>query len=127
MTTWTMPLSYDKPPLSLNDRGHWSKFEPHRYGLRAEAHKRARSMKIPRDLEHITTRLHYVAPDGRRRDEDNLLATAKPLWDGLVDAGIVADDTSEYMTKLMPRIHPKGTPAPAALWLIISDERGADL
>lgn len=127
MTTWTMPLSYAKPPLSLNDRGHWSKSEPARYGLRMEAFKRARSMKLPVHLDHIVTRLHYIAPDNRRRDEDNLLATAKPLWDGLVDAKVVADDTSEFMTKLMPKIHPKGTDGPANLWLTISDDRGADL
>ena len=119
MTTWTMPLSYDKPPLTLNQRGHWAKTDQHRKALRNEAMLRARALDIPVGLPHIVTRLHYLPPDRRRRDEDNLIATAKPLWDGLVDAGIVPDDTSAYMTKLMPRIH-QPTPEGPALWLTIT-------
>lgn len=120
MSTWTMPLSYDRPPLTLNQRGHWRVHDPARKALRAEAATRARALGIPA-CGHITTRLHYRAPDRRRRDEDNLIATAKPLWDGLVDAGIVPDDTSEYMTKLMPIIHPPDGTGPA-LWLAIDAE-----
>lgn len=71
--------------------------------LRAFAAAEARRQSIPH-LDHICTRLVWTPPDRRRRDEDNIIATAKPLWDGLVDAGVVDDDTSEYMTKLMPRI-----------------------
>ncbi|WP_162786781.1 hypothetical protein [Janibacter anophelis] len=41
----------------------------------------------------------YEPPDRRRRDEDNLFATLKPLADGLVDAGVVADDTPDLMRK----------------------------
>lgn len=119
MTTWIMPLSYDRPPLSLNQRGHWAKTDKHREALRHEAKTRARSLGVPTGQTHITTRLHYRAPDRRRRDEDNLILTAKPLWDGLVDAGVVPDDTSEYMTKLMPKIHPPALEGPA-LWLTIT-------
>lgn len=122
MTTWTMPLSYDKPPLNLNQRDHWGKTTGPRKTLRTEARLRAKSMGIPTGMPHITTRLHYRAPDRRRRDEDNLIATAKPLWDGLVDAGIVPDDTSDYMTKLMPKIHPPAPEGPA-LWLTIEGEQ----
>ncbi|MGP9619862.1 hypothetical protein [Corynebacterium sp. AOP34-BR1-29] len=118
-TTWTMPLSYDKPPLTLNQRGHWAKTDAHRKALRAWAKVAARRIGVPTGLGHITTRLHYRAPDRRRRDEDNLIATAKPLWDGLVDAGIVPDDTSAYMTKLMPKIWPPSPEGPA-LWLTIT-------
>jgi crossover junction endodeoxyribonuclease RusA len=121
MTTWTMPLSYTKPPLSLNDRGHWAKTDQHRKALRAWSCAAARKIGVPTGMGHITTRLHYRPPDRRRRDEDNLIATAKPLWDGLVDAGIVPDDTSEFMTKLMPRIHPPAPEGPA-LWLTIEGD-----
>lgn len=103
---WVLPVPYDRPPLSLNDRKHWAKANPHRQALRRAGALLARSAGIPRGLPHIHTRLHYIPSDNRRRDEDNLIATAKPLWDGLVDAGIVHDDNSQYMTKYMPRIHP---------------------
>ena len=68
-------------------------------------------------LPHIHTRLFYLQPDRRRRDEDNLILTAKPCWDGLVDAGVVPDDTSDYMTKLMPRIIGPLKNTPPAIWL----------
>lgn len=37
----------------------------------------------------------FVVPDRRKRDMDNLLASLKPAWDGLVDAGVLAGDDSE--------------------------------
>lgn len=119
MTEWTLNLTYRKPPLTLNQRGCWAKHDPHRKALRHQAAQLAQAARIPKNLTHITTRLHYRAPDRIRRDEDNLIATAKPLWDGLVDAGIVPDDTSQYMTKLMPIIHPPDGTGPA-LWLTIT-------
>lgn len=87
MTEWTLNLTYRKPPLTLNQRGCWAKHDPHRKALRHQAAQLAQAARIPKNLTHITTRLHYRAPDRIRRDEDNLIATAKPLWDGLVDAG----------------------------------------
>lgn len=117
-----MPLSDTKPPLNLNHRGHWAKTSPIKARLRLEAATRAKQMQIPKS-NHITTRLHYVAPDKRRRDSDNIIATAKPLWDGLVDAEIVPDDIPEHMTKIMPKIHPPDKNGPR-MWLeIIIEER----
>lgn len=122
MTLYRLDLTgYDRPPLNLNHRAHWAQSSPHRRALRAEAAHLAAEHRIG-PCEHITTRLHYRAPDRRRRDEDNLIATAKPLWDGLVDAGVVPDDTSEFMTKLMPAIHPSDGTGPA-LWLTVDTER----
>lgn len=120
MTLYRMHLTAKRPPLTLNQRGSWRTHDGARKALRREAAVRARSLNIPH-CDHITTRLHYRAPDRRRRDEDNLIATAKPLWDGLVDAGVVDDDTSEFMTKLMPEIHPPTTDGPA-LWLDIDTD-----
>lgn len=42
-----------------------------------------------------TTTFHVT--DKRRRDLDNLMASIKPLWDGLVDAGILADDSAKHL------------------------------
>ena len=39
-------------------------------------------------VAHVT----FVVTDNRRRDGDNLLAMLKPLWDGMVDAGLIRDD-----------------------------------
>ena len=45
------------------------------------------------------------------RDSDTIYPTFKAMCDGIVDAGIVPDDTPEYMTKLAPiiRHEPGGT------------------
>lgn len=42
---------------------------------------------------------------------DNLVPTLKAAADGLVDAGVVRDDTPDLMTKVMPILHePDGDP-----------------
>lgn len=125
MRSWNLPLSFTRPPLSLNDRGHWAKKAAAVAAVRKEAAYRARAT-VPRNLGHITTRLHYLPPDNRRRDEDNLVATAKACWDGLVDAGIVPDDTSEYMTKIMPRIHHHEKGEKPRMWLEITTTGSED-
>ena len=44
----------------------------------------------------LATTTFYV--DSKRRyDLDNLDASLKPLWDGVVDAGILVDDSSEHL------------------------------
>ena len=48
--------------------------------------------------------LHYRPRDNRRRDADNLVPTLKALCDGLVDAGLVPDDTPNYMHKHKPEV-----------------------
>lgn len=42
----------------------------------------------------------FGLPDRRTRDLDNLIASAKPLLDGLVDAGILADDSIGVIQKM---------------------------
>ena len=39
-----------------------------------------------------------------RRDDENPVPSLKAWCDGLVDAGVVEDDTSEFMVKNMPII-----------------------
>jgi Holliday junction resolvase RusA-like endonuclease len=38
----------------------------------------------------------------RRRDIDNAIGCLKATYDGLVDAGVVEDDTPEFMVRDMP-------------------------
>lgn len=44
----------------------------------------------------LATVTFYVT-DKRRRDIDNLDAMLKPLWDGIVDAGVLADDSAKEL------------------------------
>ncbi len=44
----------------------------------------------------LATTTFYVT-DKRKRDMNNLDASIKALWDGIVDAGILVDDSSEHL------------------------------
>lgn len=114
----TMPLSFGRPPLSMNQRMHWAKKARITRELRHEAAVRARSMRLG-PYRHITVTLHYQPRDNRRRDADNLVPSLKALCDGLVDAHLVPDDTPDLMTKRMPVIHPPVKGQPARTWLTI--------
>lgn len=95
-----------KPPLNLNRRAHWSEIAT----VRQTAAWMAKTKKLPQGLPHVWVELIYRAPDRRRRDEDNLVATLKPVCDGLVDHGLVQDDHTGLMTKFMPTILPPDSP-----------------
>lgn len=95
---WVINLPWDKPPLTLNQRMHWAPKGRWTKTIRTTAWALARSAKIP-PLERCSVTLIWYPPDRRRRDEDNLFGTLKPLADGLVDAGVVPDDTPRWMAK----------------------------
>ena len=102
--TWmfTLPMT---TPLSLNSRQHWRSKARDVAEVRAAAYARARAAHIPA-LPRIAVELHYAPRDRRRRDALNLVATLKPIEDGIVDAGIVPDDTAEFVQPTMPVLDP---------------------
>lgn len=115
---WELVLPWTKPPMSLNDRmDRWTKARWTKT-LRQTAWALAKQAKIP-PLGRCEVVLLYVPRERRRRDEDNLTATLKPLADGLVDAGVVVDDTPDYMRK-DPRI---ADPDPKQPRLVLIVER----
>lgn len=119
MTTLMIP-GYTSPPLSLNDRTHWAKKARISRELRNLAHALARSEKVPA-CDFATITLHYLPAQKRRRDDLNLMATLKPLVDGLVDAGCLPDDdTSHVATRV--QIHEPDKHATVRLWLSIQPE-----
>lgn len=97
MTTYLVRLPWTTPPISLNDRGHWRtkaarvKYVRYQVAQLLTLHRMRPARRI-----HVT--LHYVPRDRRRRDADNLVGTLKPCIDAMVDAGLVRDDSPEYVT-----------------------------
>lgn len=90
-----MRIVLDLPPRELNpnSRTHWS--------------KKAKAVKYYRQLAFIAARnaenrgrgwdraevvTVFYLPDRRRRDPDNLMASLKAAWDGIVEAGVLTDD-----------------------------------
>lgn len=113
-----IPLHLNRPPLNHNYRLHWREKAKRTVVVRSLVYLNARHRKLPKGVEHITVQLHYAPGDRRtRRDGPNLTATSKPAIDGLVDAGIVPDDTAEFVTELMPVIHPG--PGVRRMWLTV--------
>lgn len=111
-------LSFGSPPISANQRLHWAQKAKIVKQVRHESAMRARSAGWG-PQQHITIHLTYQPRDNRRRDPSNLMPTQKALVDGLVDAGIVPDDTPEYVTETIPSILPAEKGAGGAMWLDI--------
>jgi crossover junction endodeoxyribonuclease RusA len=113
--TWEIRLPWTKPPCSANDRDHWRVKAGKVAEIRAVARREAAAAfwfdGIPM-FDHIRVGLLYVPRDRRRRDPDNLVVPLfKALVDGIVDAGIVPDDTPRYVTREFPVIaEPDGDP-----------------
>jgi crossover junction endodeoxyribonuclease RusA len=114
--TWVLHLPMTKP-LSLNDRDHWAKKAKATQQVRDDADVLARQARIPR-CAFIRTTLVYEPRDKRRRDPINLIATLKAVQDGLVDAGVVPDDTPAYVETATPLIDaPNGKKG--SLWVLV--------
>lgn len=113
---YDLELPWAKPPLNANQRLHWRAKARMVKAVRRTAWALARNAKIPA-CAHIRVWLVYQPRDSRRRDPSNLMPTQKPSLDGLVDAGIVPDDTPEYVTESIPRIVPPVSGQPGKLWL----------
>lgn len=99
-----VPLVNEKPPLSANQRLHWRAKADRTATVRESVAWRAKQAGV-RPQMHVIVQLHYAPQDRRRRDPSNLMATQKAAVDGLVDAGVVPDDTPLFVTELMPVIH----------------------
>lgn len=118
--SYTLELPYSKPPLSMNDRMHWRKKNGLTQHIRGTTAALARAAKLATGCKHVTVCLHYRPRDKRRRDADNLMPVLKAACDGLVDHGLVADDTPDLMSKLMPVIHPAEKGLDGSMWLTIT-------
>jgi crossover junction endodeoxyribonuclease RusA len=121
--TWTIRLPWTAPPASANDRDHWRVKAKKVAEIRETAERGLLSTGTSwLDCQHIRVGLVYVPRDARRRDPDNLVVPLmKALVDGIVDAGVVPDDTPEYVTREFPVIlPPDGDPR---LELVITEVR----
>lgn len=101
--TFTVTLPLPPRTVSPNVRSHW--------GAKSRAVKAARKAGwywfrrfVPRDWTQKPVRLDIVyhcpvGSDGYRpRDVQNAIGALKPMIDGMVDAGIVPDDSDKWVT-----------------------------
>ncbi|MBN2582551.1 MAG: RusA family crossover junction endodeoxyribonuclease [Planctomycetes bacterium] len=92
------------PPRELSPNArphHMAKARAVRkYRLWAWAEARSQNVRPGWAEAKAQATFHFTS--NRRRDRDNLLASLKPAFDGLVDAGVLADDSG--LTHLPVRI-----------------------
>lgn len=82
--------------LSANDRMHWAPKSKRTTYLRNLGHIIALSSKTPRhDTTHVAAFIGYLR--NGKADPANAAPTVKALIDGMVDAGVWADDDSTHV------------------------------
>jgi crossover junction endodeoxyribonuclease RusA len=114
----SIDLIDNKPPLSANQRLYWRRKAEVTKAVRETTAWRVKSLNLP-PATRLTVQLRFDTGDNRkRRDPANLCATSKPAIDGVVDSGLVPDDTPEWVEELMPAIR-NGT-AERGMWLEVT-------
>lgn len=101
---WVVELGR-MPTFTANGRYHWTSRSTLTRQWREIACYETKLAKVP-PLSHARIWLVYWPPDRRRRDPSNLMPAQKACVDGVVDAGIVKDDSPEFVEELMPLIMP---------------------
>ena len=102
MRAWLLPITSER--MSANDRPHWALKARQTKALRSEAYLRAMGEHIPNLDGFCDVQLIWIPKGRRRRDEENLNPTLKAVVDGLVDAGVLTDDTPDLVRKKMTAI-----------------------
>ncbi|GHF33242.1 hypothetical protein GCM10010218_12920 [Streptomyces mashuensis] len=116
--SWTLLMPYGEL-LTSNQRLHHMAEYRVRKRLRQEAALTARAHRLPR-LERAA--VYYVLhprPIKRKRDPGNWAPTAKAYVDGLVDAGLVPDDNSDYLVGPYPEMGRPVTTGGARISLVV--------
>jgi crossover junction endodeoxyribonuclease RusA len=123
---WVVRLPWARSPLSANHRmNRWDRAVTVRQ-VRETAKMLYLAARIP-PLQRVEVELHWVPARGGHRDEDNLWPTLKAVVDALtpqravrvapkngrrgrivvhVGAGIIPDDTCQYVARRSPHIDP---------------------
>lgn len=95
--------------LTANQRLHWSVKARRTRDVRNLAYTTAVRTTLRRlGRTHLTITIAF--PDRRRRDVHNWMPTAKAAVDGLVDAGIWPDDSTDYLVGPDLRVDPETCP-----------------
>ena len=94
--TFTVELPAELPLVNANKRLHRMRQADLTKAIRAAAFVMAKNGKVPA-LQRAHIICEFRPPDRRRRDVHNLYPSAKAAVDGLVDAGVLPDDSDEYL------------------------------
>lgn len=105
--------------INLNQRLHWAKKAELTRAWRLAAHVAAQNAKVHQGFTKVHVTAYITKPIRRAFDVHNLIPTLKAVIDGLVDYGLVADDSTKYLTGPDMRVSPE--PGPASITLTIQE------
>ena len=94
----TAQLRFELPmsaTINANSREHWAVRGNKVKNLRAIGANAARQYGGRFNVAHLVITIGY--PDKRRRDDHNYMPTFKALIDGVVDAGMLPDDSRDHL------------------------------
>lgn len=96
-------LSFSGLPPNPNDKSkkHWAENMKITKQWRADAFMLAKAAQARVVGSPALLHYHVSLGDERRHDYDNILASFKPIQDGLVDAGMLADDTIAHVLPIV--------------------------
>lgn len=95
-------LEYETRPVSLNAerKKHWTARQKTSAEWRSVFTDLAQKKAIPR-LPHISVDIYVEQKgNGKLQDVGNCYPSAKAAIDGLVDAGVIDDDTPEHLLSI---------------------------
>ncbi len=95
MNQITITLPLPNACLSPNSRKHWRAKAKAKKLARVAACTKANWLRMGEEMywDHATEQTTYYHKQNRRRDGDNHLSMLKAYFDGIVDAGILSDDS----------------------------------
>lgn len=96
---WTLTIP-SMPLLSSNDRLHWAVKMRRVKDLRLIGCALARRRGIPPLVRAEIEVIVHPGSRTRRIDPSNYADTAKPVIDGIVDAGVLPDDNAQHLTRV---------------------------
>jgi hypothetical protein len=108
--TWTITIPAVVDWLNLNQRMHWAQKAKLTKVWRTQTDLRATIEGLPKDLQHVHITAHVIKSTSRQYDVHNLMPTLKACVDGLVDYGLIPDDTNKHLTGPDLRQGGKGEP-----------------
>jgi len=123
--SWTVEIPAPAPWLNANQRTDLRAQTPQRRAWRDAAHVWAQAARLPGlGRAHLIATLHFT--DRRRRDTHNYYPTIKACVDGLIDYGLLPDDSAQYLTgpdlRLgEPIVSTKGKPHVGKLVIVIRE------
>lgn len=108
MREWTILL---KPPLlNANQQMHWAVKAKKIKEIRSRSAWLAMVARVPRLQRAVIVIIVHPGVRTRRFDPQNWAPSAKAAIDGLVDAGVLPDDSAKHLTRLS---YEAGTPWPS--------------